>query len=319
MTGRKKYTQEHWLSLAVAKHGSYRYSKVVYQGKRCNVIITCPIHGDFKQDPSAHLRGAGCRLCALAERSKDSTTFSQQAQLVHGDLYDYGKVVYQHKDKPVILVCPYHGEFSQRPGNHLRGAGCYTCGRLRTGIKKRYSQDEFLEKAHAQHGARYDYSGAVYETSQQSVQIKCSTHGVFEQVAATHLQGHGCPKCARNAAHSKVAIQWLEDMAEADKTHILHAENGGEWCITLHDGKNIWVDGFSAELNKVYEFLGDYYHGNPDKFSADEVNQCAKKTMGELHEATLARKETIRSLGYNYTEIWEDMYKSSKRAARPLP
>lgn len=44
--------------------GFYSYNKVEYKNAHDNVIITCPIHGDFKQSPNAHLRGQGCPKCA---------------------------------------------------------------------------------------------------------------------------------------------------------------------------------------------------------------------------------------------------------------
>lgn len=46
----------------------YRYDKVVYINNDTPVIITCPIHGDFKQTPKAHLNGEGCKLCALDKK-----------------------------------------------------------------------------------------------------------------------------------------------------------------------------------------------------------------------------------------------------------
>ena len=44
--------------------GKYTYDKSVYNGVMKDIIITCPIHGDFKQLPDCHLRGGGCPKCA---------------------------------------------------------------------------------------------------------------------------------------------------------------------------------------------------------------------------------------------------------------
>ena len=45
-------------------HGDkYDYSKVDYKGADKDVIIICPIHGEFKQIASEHLRGRGCKFC----------------------------------------------------------------------------------------------------------------------------------------------------------------------------------------------------------------------------------------------------------------
>ena len=45
-------------------HGDkYDYFKVNYINDRTKVIITCPLHGDFAQTPSNHLRREGCHFC----------------------------------------------------------------------------------------------------------------------------------------------------------------------------------------------------------------------------------------------------------------
>lgn len=59
----------------------------------------------------------------------------------------------------------------------------------------RLTQKEFLEKARAVHGDKYDYSQTVYQSSQGKVTIICPKHGPFEQQAGSHLRGVGCPVC----------------------------------------------------------------------------------------------------------------------------
>ena len=55
-------------------------------------------------------------------------TFIEQANKVHNDHYDYSKVKYINSQTPVIIICPKHGEFLQRPLRHLAGSGCRYCG-----------------------------------------------------------------------------------------------------------------------------------------------------------------------------------------------
>ena len=45
----------------------------------------------------------------------------EKARAVHGDRYDYSAVHYVAAIQDVIIICPEHGEFSQRPANHLSG------------------------------------------------------------------------------------------------------------------------------------------------------------------------------------------------------
>lgn len=49
---------------SVIKHnGKYSYKRTEYCDNSTDVIITCPIHGDFKQSPHNHLQGKGCPIC----------------------------------------------------------------------------------------------------------------------------------------------------------------------------------------------------------------------------------------------------------------
>lgn len=51
-------TKEEFVSRARKIHNKkYTYNKVIYKGNHIKIIITCPIHGDFEQQPYAHLAG----------------------------------------------------------------------------------------------------------------------------------------------------------------------------------------------------------------------------------------------------------------------
>lgn len=58
-------------------------------------------------------------------------------------------------------------------------------------------EQEFKEKGKRLHNDKYDYSNVVYVNSRTKVKIICPKHGVFEQLPSSHLQGNGCPECAR--------------------------------------------------------------------------------------------------------------------------
>ena len=54
--------------------------------------------------------------------------FIRRAKDIHGDKYDYSKVVYKGVDTQVTIICPIHGEFQQTPYHHLnRKQGCPIC------------------------------------------------------------------------------------------------------------------------------------------------------------------------------------------------
>ena len=62
-----------------------------------------------------------------------------------------------------------------------------------------------------------------------------------------------------------------------------------------------YVDGLVDK--DVYEFFGDYYHGNPKIYSSKE--RIKGSTVGEKWEKDKNRAEIIKSKGYNFKVIWE--------------
>ena len=70
--------------------------------------------------------------------------FILKARKVHGDRYDYSKVEYVKAIQNVIITCKQHGEFLQRPSNHLTGYGCRKCGGSAP-----VTHDELVERATA--------------------------------------------------------------------------------------------------------------------------------------------------------------------------
>ena len=60
---------------------------------------------------------------------------------------------------------------------------------------KTYTTKEFVEKAVAVHGDRYEYSDVVYKHHGKHITITCKKHGKFEQTPRMHLKGQGCCQC----------------------------------------------------------------------------------------------------------------------------
>lgn len=121
--------------------------------------------------------------------------FIDRAKNVHGSKYDYSKVEYKNSQIKVCIVCPKHGEFYQKPNNHLKGDGCPKCRNEYTSLRCTLSTDEFIAKAKQVHGEKYDYSHSIYVNTRTPIEIICLIHGSFLQVPNYHLSGCGCPKC----------------------------------------------------------------------------------------------------------------------------
>lgn len=174
------------------------YSKTVYKGLDEKLIITCPRHGDFEVVARDHFysRGSnkyGCRKCTAEsyKKSRETSALNRFHQ-VHGNTYDYSKLVYVNMNTPGEIVCRRHGSFWQVLYRHAEGAHCPTCVRE----KEKVSLEDFIFRAREIFGDKYDYS-RVSTTLGVNVkmQIGCPQHGFFIQRLNSHLQGNGCKKC----------------------------------------------------------------------------------------------------------------------------
>lgn len=125
---------EYFIAQANEVHkNKYDYSKVVYSNAQTPITIICPEHGEFNMRPSNHLNNQGCPECKKKKLGKhfqsNTEDFINKSKKVHGDKYDYSKVDYVNNRVKVNIICPIHGEFIQKPLDHLHGSGCPECGK----------------------------------------------------------------------------------------------------------------------------------------------------------------------------------------------
>ena len=197
-TANRTKTLDKFIEEVTEIHGDkYKYDNVVYKNTYKKVIITCPIHGDFKQSPEGHLQGRGCSYC---EQQKNTDQFIKKAKEVHGDTYNYSKSVYIDCEKDITITCKIHGDFTKKAYFHnIKKEGCPTCSRY----NMRLTTEQFIERAKNTHGDRYNYDKTIYIKTNKKLTITCKVHGDFEQVAANHFNGNGCPLCNLGATYSR--------------------------------------------------------------------------------------------------------------------
>lgn len=147
------------------------YDKVEYEHAHKKVLIGCnknPDHGYFWQTPNKHLISKfGCPLCSIYINSKNKikTTeqFINEANDIHGEgRYLYHKTEYEHSKKKVIITCPIegHGDFEQRPLNHLQGHGCPICNKSKGEIKI----ENWLKTNFIRYKPQKTFNGLKYKT-----------------------------------------------------------------------------------------------------------------------------------------------------------
>lgn len=185
-----------FIEKAKAVHGQkYIYDKVEYVNARTNVCIICPKHGEFWQNPGAHLRGSECPIC-MGRKPYGTAEFVKRARLVHGNKYDYSKVEYKKQDEKVCIICPKHGQFWQVAYAHLHGSQCPQCAKENIHKESKYNTETFINEAKKIHGDFYNYEKTNYVNMTTKLCVTCPVHGDFWVLPYVHLKGHKCRQCA---------------------------------------------------------------------------------------------------------------------------
>ena len=209
---------------------------------------------------------------------KTTEQFIEKARAVHGDKYDYSKVVYLGNKEKVNIICPDHGEFAQIPSNHTSNKrGCPECGKNKLKEAKRKTTEQFIEEARAVHGDKYDYSKVVYFDSHTDVIIICPDHGEFPQAPATHLANSGCIKCI-NKSEGRIAI-YLENKGIVHRRYRI---------------KNKEYDFYLPEHNLIIERDGEQHYRVIDLFAGGDIDYLAKQQANDRFKTELAKESGIR-------------------------
>lgn len=255
----KKLDRYEFIWKAIQKHGyKYDYRKVNYINNSTKVCIICHEHGEFYQRPCDHLNGCGCSKCAGINKLS-TEEFTERAKEIHGDKYDYSKVIYKGNKIKVCIICPEHGEFWQRPNDHLSGYSCPMCNGTHL-----YSTEEFIEKAKEVHGDRYDYSKVEYKGSFEKVCIICPKHGEFWQRPNNHLSNKtNCPSCNSNKK-SKMEENIYNLLKNI--TNNIDRQKTFNW---LKYKKNLFIDFFLPDYNIAIEVQGEQHFRPIKRFGGE--------------------------------------------------
>jgi len=132
-SGLASYTQTEYVKKANKVHGNKYTYLSTYKKAHGKLDIECPEHGIFKQLAYMHLQGQGCPECGVKNnmggkknRLSDIEVI-KQFNKVHFGKYNYSKMVYKTSKDKILIGCPSHGTFEQKPNSHKLGYGCPSC------------------------------------------------------------------------------------------------------------------------------------------------------------------------------------------------
>lgn len=214
----RKITTEEFIKRAVAKHGDkYNYSKSIYVNNSTNLEIYCKVcDNTFFQTPSNHNRKSRCGGCPYCSgKIKTTESLIKQAKKIHGDKYDYSKIVYVGVHDKIIVGCKDHGWFKVTPSNFTHkgvARGCHRCA-------KTLNKEDFINKSNKIHNFKYNYDKVIFKSVNKKVVITCPIHGDFLQLPNSHMNNRGCNECGKEKAAASRRSNTEEFTKKANITH----------------------------------------------------------------------------------------------------
>ena len=295
----RRQTTEEFISKAKAIHGNkYDYSRVKYTRAKDKVEIICPKHGPFYQQAFNHTKGYGCKKCGdeqiSIKNTKSFLDFVKKANRVHKHRYKYKEDGYEGHSKKVQIICDKHGIFKSIGANHLKGHGCRKCAhelqKIPNDLRERMLDSivlkqtkKFLKNAPKVHDNKYGYENVDYKLATKKVEITCPIHGPFFQTPDSHINGHGCNKCAKDLSavrQTKTLKKFLED---ARKTH-------GE----TYSYKNVDYKKASTHIFITCKKHGDFKQTPNHHLQGKGCPKCVHKSEGRIAEILQKKEVTYR-------------------------
>lgn len=130
-------------------NSKYKYIFKNYINTQQKIEIICPEHGSFFQSIDTHFKH-NCPKCS--SKKLTNAEFIKRSKKNHSIVYDYSRIKYINRDSKVEIICPEHGSFFQRAGDHLNGSNCPNCNIKSTGELR---IKDFLDKKNIKYNREY--------------------------------------------------------------------------------------------------------------------------------------------------------------------
>jgi hypothetical protein len=310
-----KMNTELFFEAARIKHGTvYDYSKTNYVNAKTKVTVTCKKHGDFEQRAHSHLKGYGCKKCALeytadkklSTRTKCicincSKSFTiNKSSLNKGSGKFCSKSCYQNSTKVKSIECVFCGKkfIPTRKNAKYCSVKCSSESNLKS------TTSSFIKDSIKIHGKKYSYEALEFRGMNQKVRIACPKHGYFEQRAADHLLNKGCSKCAAELrGESNKKYQFLACQSCGNEFSLpLHKAKKAKYCSAICAADASVKLDRNSFIQSATTMHQRYYSYEKVKFPAGGVRGETNVTIDcPVHgEFIQMAKVHLRGAGCNY-------------------
>ncbi|MDC0184127.1 zinc-ribbon domain-containing protein [Candidatus Poseidoniales archaeon] len=156
--------------------------------------------------------------------------YISRARDVHGDKYDYSRLVYVDLRTTITIGCEVHGWVTNHPEQHLKGGGCWECANTTPKPGKSLGElwPNLVEEWHPDNeGTAFDFMPRS-KKNKKWICSKCNHQfemGIQARTdtrssAGTKETGRGCTSCSGHEVHTdgsnSLAVEFPEIASEFD-------------------------------------------------------------------------------------------------------
>jgi len=207
-------------------------------------------------------------------------------------------------DKKVWWKCKKNHKWAATVSNKVNGSGCPYCSGAKVCI------DNCLATKNPTLSKEWNYDKNTSTPfdftfcSGEKVWWKCRNCSYeWNAQISNRTNGSSCPICSKGNV-SKISQVWLDSLIIPKKYR--------EKRICILD-KYFTVDAYNPRTKTIYEFYGDFWHGNPKIFRHNDINPVTKTTYKELYNNTIEKENIFIKFGYKVISIWENDFKEMSK------
>jgi very-short-patch-repair endonuclease len=161
-------------------------------------------------------------------------------------------------------------------------------------MRKKLSQEKFIERAKQIHEDKYDYSKVEYINIKTKVCIICPEHGEFWQTPNKHLAGQGCKECGKKITKKKLANE--EFIEKAKKIH------GDKYDYS----KTKYVDA-KTKVCIICPEHGEFFISPHNHLCGKKCIKCATIERSNKHrnkqEDVIDKAKIVHNNKYDYSKV----------------
>ena len=110
--------------------------------------------------------------------------------------------------------------------------------------------------------------------------------------------------------YSRVSQELFDRISKKLKGNFRYATTGGEISLKKENG-GIWLYDFvDIDNKKIIEYQGDFYHGNPSKFEANDTPHPFRKNIkaSDMWLSDKKKKDIAIQNGYDVLYVWDSEF-----------